>query len=257
MAAPADVGALAVAEGTVNLPWAICLAREDGNTLAVLRLAGGIEVGEDGEWIWLRGRRTDERLEAKLSALPARERYEWLPSNQLRQFGRRIPTARLPDLHWQPLAAWLRVEMPVAAIPATLPKSVRLRLVRCSREQEPELLLTGLDELGRFAAAAALVRLERVQFAASLCGEALVRGRPLPPLPGRRFALHAGVAVPAGFAWEPAVRAEVLARRFGISGDALVVWNEDGSVTRLHAEQFVPLTRSALRATRQALTDFR
>ncbi|MEJ2435676.1 MAG: hypothetical protein P8Y53_21960 [Pseudolabrys sp.] len=227
----------------MNFPWAICLAREDGSALAALRLVGGIEVGEDGDWIWLRGRRTDERLEARLSALPARERHEWLPSHQLRPLGRRIPAAQLPDLHWQPLDNWLRVEMPAAAIPAALPATVPLRLVRCSREQEPELLLTNLEELGRFAA--------------NDRGETLVCGRPLPPLPGRRFVVHAGVAVPAGFAWEPAVGAEVLARHFGVSEEALLVWSEDGTVARLHSEQFVPLTRSALRETRQALADFR
>jgi hypothetical protein len=59
--------------------------------------------------------------------------------------------------------------------------------------------------------------------------------------------------VPAGFAWKPAVSPEVLARRFGGSGDALVVWNEDGTIVRLHGEQFVQASRSSARATEQSL----
>jgi hypothetical protein len=160
----------------------------------------------------------------------------------------------LPELRWQPLNAWLHVELPVAAFPAQEPRTVSLRLVRSTEEREPELLLTSLEEFQRFAIQAAQVRLDRLQFAAHLSGNVLVRGMPLPPLPGQRFVLHGGVAVPAGLAWQPAVNDQVLARCFGVSGDALVLWNEDGRITRLHGEQFVGATRSAVRTTAQAMT---
>jgi hypothetical protein len=246
---------MAGVETTVNFPWAICIAREDWPSLADLRFAAGVEVAEEGSLLWLRGQRGDERLAAKLSALPARERYEWLATQQLRQLDRRIPTARFPDLPWQPLSAWLRVEIPTSALPANPPRPIAPQLVRSTQEREAELLLTSVDELKRFAGAAAQVRLQRLQFAVSANGAVFVRGQPLPPLPGRRFVVHGGVAVPAGFSWEPAVGADVLTRRFGVSGDALVVWNEDGTVTRLHSEQFVALSRSAVRATEQTLIE--
>jgi len=238
----------------MNFPWAICLALEDAASVSPLRQITGIEVGEAGATIWLRGRQQDETLDAKLAALPAQARYEWLNSDQLRQIDRRIPGARLPALQWQPLDAWLQVQMPAAAMEADQPNPVPLRLVRSSCEQDPELLLTDLKELALFASMAARVRLERLQFAANADGKVLVRGRPLPSVPGLRFVLHSGVAVPAGFSWEPRVASSVLARRFAASDDALVVWNEDQTFFRLHSEQFVPLSRSALRATQQALS---
>jgi hypothetical protein len=204
-------------EKAVNFPWAICIAQEDAASLAALRLMGGIEVAEDGSQIWLRGQRADERFEARLAGLPAREKYEWLPSNQLRPVDRRIPSARLPELPWQALNVWLQVSLPTPALAAIHPPTTPLRLVRSTHEQEPELLLTRLEELRAFAAGAAKVRLDRLQFAADAQGAVIVRGQPLPPLPGRRFVLHAGVAVPAGFAWEPAVSAPALARCFGAS----------------------------------------
>lgn len=246
---------VAVPEGIVNFPWAICIGCEDIRSLAALRLVGGVEVGDAGEIIWLRGQRGDEKLKAKLSALPARARYEWLAPNHLRQIERRIPDSTFPMVRWQSLEAWLQVEMPAAAIPADLPGSVPLRLVRSSDEQKPGLLLTRVDELIRFAAMAARVRLERLEFAADDKGNALVRGDPLPAVAGRRYVLHGSVAVPAGFSWEPKVNTDVLARRFGVSGDALVVWNDDNTITRLHSEQFVPLSRGALRATQHAMEE--
>jgi hypothetical protein len=244
---------LAVAQESVNFPWALCFSRTDAAALASLRLVAGLEVAEDAGMIWVRGQMCHEQLETKLAALPAGQRFEWLATNLLRPIDQRIPAAQLPKLAWQPLNSWLQVELPPLALPAVQPAAVCLRLVRSSREQEADLLLTSLAEFSEFAAGAAQVRLERLQFAADSDGAVLVRGQPLPALPGRRFVLHSGVAVPAGFAWEPAVSPEVLARRFGVSGNAVVLWTEDGTVTHVHQEQFVPASRSAVRATATAV----
>jgi hypothetical protein len=241
----------------VNFPWAICMGREDAAALAAIRLIGGIEVAEAGKEIWLRGQRGDDLLDEKLSALPANARYEWLKPDQLRRIDQRVPAGRFPALQWQPLVAWSQVELPVAALPALEPRIVSLRLIRSGAEQEPELLLTDIAAFHKFASQAAQVRLERLQFAAAADGRVLVRGKPLPPLPGCRYVLHCGIAVPAGFCWEPAVSPEVLARRFVVSRDALVLWNKDGTITRLHGEQFIPVSRSAVRATHQAHAELR
>jgi len=238
----------------VNFPWAICIDREDIGALACLRLISGVEVGEDGMLIWVRGKQGDEQLASRLLRFPSRQKYEWLAPNQLRQVDRRIPMERLPDLRWQPLDAWLQVEMPTAALPANPPKAIPLRLVRSTLEREPELLLTGIEEFKRFGATAAQARLNRLQFAANVHCQVLVRGLPLPPLPGVRFVLHGGsVAVPAGFSWHPGVGVDALMRCFGASGGALVVWNEDGKITRFHSEQFVPASRSAIRTTGEVM----
>jgi hypothetical protein len=257
LAGETGCGIVAVIEDTVNFPWAICIALEDAATLAPLRQLAGIEVGEDGAKVWVRGKQGDEKLDAGLAALPAQARYEWLSSNELRQIDRRIPSDRLPPLRWQPLDAWLQVTLPVAAMAAEPPNAIPLRLVRSTREQEPELLLADLDDLVRFASMAARVRLECLQFAANENGKVLVCGRPLPAVPGKRFVLHEGVAVPVGFSWEPHVDPAVLAQRFAVSDGALVIWNDDETITRLHIEQFVPLSRGALKATREALLEVR
>lgn len=239
----------------VNFPWAIEIGKEDAAALAPLRLVAGIEVAEAGHSIWIRGKPCGDSLGTKLAALPAQGRYELLGLNQLRRVDQRVPSARLPDLRWQPLSEWLRLELPVSALPASEPVPARLPLVRSEDEREPELLLTALSTFRSFVLQAALVRLERLQFAADTGGRVLVRGRPLPPLPGQRFVLHHGVAVAAGLTWEPAVSSEVVARRFGASEEALILWHEDGSITRLHREQFIPVTRSAVLETDRELDD--
>src|SRR6516162_1414553 len=144
---------MANTEGAVNFPWVICLAREDAASLGALRL-DAVEVAEDGAVVWLRGKPVDERVTATLSGLPARARFEWLASGQLRRIDERIPNAQLPSVQWQSLSSWLQVKLPDSAFPAELPRAVSLRLVRSTSEREPELLLTSLEELTRFAAMA-------------------------------------------------------------------------------------------------------
>jgi hypothetical protein len=242
-------------EGGVKHPWAIYIAKEDSATLATLRLTNGIEVGENGDQIWLHGKGGSETLEPKLASLPALERFELLNSNHLRRIDQRVPSRVLPELAWQPISAWSEIRFPLAAFPADLPAKVSLRLVRSFEEREPALLLTSIADFSSFAANAAAIRLNPLRFAANGNGEVLIRGNPLPPLPGRRFALHGRVAVPAGFSWRPFVSIELLERAFILSGDAMIVWHEDGLITRLHAEQFISVTRSAIGATAAALKD--
>jgi len=241
--------------GCVKHPWALYIAKEDSATLTALRLANGIEVAENDDQIWLRGKGGGETLEPKLAALPALERFVWLDLDKLCRIDQRVPSRRLPEFPWKPINAWSAVRFPLAAFPADLPPKVSLRLVRSYEEQRPALLITSISEFASFIANAAIIRLNPLRFAANANGEVIIRGHPLPPLPGRQFVLHGRVAVPAGLSWQPAVSVELLERAFSVSGDAMILWHEDGAITRLHAEQFFSVTRSAVCATAAALND--
>ncbi len=237
----------------MSFDWAITIAREDARCLGSLRLAPGVEIGEGPELLWLRGKQGDEQFQANLACLPAITRYEWLAPETLRPVDRRIAAERLPNLNWQPLQTWMLVESPASALPADTPPARLLQLVRSTDEREADLLLTSLKELQEFSAQVAEVRLRPLQFAANDRGEVIVRGSPLPPLPGRRFVLHDCIGVPAGFSWAPAVALEVVARCLRAPGDGLVLWCEDNTIRRLQAELFVQASRSALWATVRAL----
>jgi hypothetical protein len=239
----------------MNFPWAIQLARHDARALAGLRLRPGIEVAEIENEVWVRGKAADEELTLKLSALPAQARYEWLSDNRLRRLEKLIPAGSLPVLRWEPIKAWVQIEFPTAALPIAEAVPVGLQLVRSAEEHEADLLLTNIEQWSRFALTAAKVRLERLRFAVDNGGRVLVQGNPLPPLPGKRFVVRGNVAVPAGFAWSPAVSTGVLLRLFGGAENSLVLWEEQGAITRLVAEQFVPATRAAVKATEQVFAE--
>ena len=115
-------------------------------------------------------------------------------------------------------------------------------------------MLAGLDAWSAYGATAPQVRLACWSFAANSTGLVLVRGTPLPPLPGTRFVETDGIAVPLGFAWSPAVPAAVLRRVFKLEKDDALLWTADGVRRRIAAGDWVRATRSAVRLTCDALT---
>ena len=68
----------------MNLPWAICLSRDDAAALAPLRLAEDVEIAEVEQLLWVRGRQASESLTTALRALPAVARFEWRDHQRLR-----------------------------------------------------------------------------------------------------------------------------------------------------------------------------
>lgn len=231
--------------------WALRLPRVNAAALMPLRLAPGIELGEDGESLWLRSRRGDDTLRAALRALPAVARFDWLPENRLRPAGAWLGAERLPELQWYPLREWLRLAFPPARLPADTPPPVLLELVASSCERTANARLLLLDAWLEWARSAPTLRLGKLRFAASSEGHCLVLGSPLPPLPGRACVEEHGVVVPAGLAWRPAVPASLVRRVVGAPEGALVWWDEAGARV-LGSELFVAATRTAIAATRAA-----
>jgi hypothetical protein len=180
-----------------------------------------------------------------------------------------VPCGILPDGPWVPATRWLAVDLPPTALSGVPHGAATLRLVRCDALEpgtdeprdgtaanrsaaattEPTVLLTTRETFAAYVSTAPLVRLQRVRHAVADDGRVIVRGAPLPPLPGARFVEHAGIAVPVGRSWRPAVEPEVVRTVFGTGVRDLVLWAADDAPECVRAEDFVPTTRAAVRAT--------
>ena len=228
--------------------WAIRLSRTDAATLARLKGRHGLEVCLLEDTVWLRGTEIDDDLEKRLRALPA-DRFEVLPDRQLVRSGCRVPKGYLPDGTWLALSDTVRVELGVPALAAECNDRVRLQLVRGGPARDANLLLTTIEAWTAYGERAPHVRLQQLAFAASDTGTVLVRGAPLPPLPGLRFVEDQGIAVPCGWTWSPAVDAEVVRGLLQLQTGDLALLHADGTWDRLRADDFVRATRSAVRAT--------
>lgn len=231
--------------------WAVRLEAADANYAAALRTVPQLLAFADEHALWVRGPTLDEPLELRLRSLPGAQRFDVDAANRLTLIGQRIPSGTLPAGDWRPLRDWFAVELPGAALAGVTDERMPLELVRGGNPAEPTLLRLDLDAWREYAIEAPQVRLERWTFAVSESRAALVRGTPLPPLPGERFVESAGIAVPAGWTWTPAVEASVVRDVFGLTAGDVALWNAHGSWERLRAEDFVKATRSAVRLSAQ------
>ena len=229
--------------------WAIRLALEDAGALASLRLVPGVEISIEENAVWARSRHLDESLDATLRGLPVAARYAWLEEDQLLEEGRRIPAGTIPRTPWIPVAQWLLPRLPLSALPGELPAPIQLSLQRSANEAPATLLLADLTEWKNYASAACEIRLSCLTFAINEHKQSLIRGYPLPPLPGQRWTEIEGVGIPLGYTWHPAVSATTLARVLGITPHRLVLWHPNGQAEWVHSEQFIPAHRSNVRAS--------
>ena len=235
--------------------WAICLAKRDADSLGRLWRTAAVEVCRHGDAIWLRGPGPDEATDRRLRCVAGARRFTVLNDGQLLPVAARVPHGRLPEGPWVPLRQWAGLDLPTAAMAARPDARVPLRLVRSAAEEETNILLTTFDRFRDYAVAAPHVRLDCWSFAAADEGRVLIRGTPLPPLPGERFVDHGGVAVPAGWTWSPAVDAPTLCRLLQLEANDLALLGVDGTWQRIAGDDFVRAGRSAIRATAEGLAD--
>jgi len=230
--------------------WALSLRRSEASVLSKLYGVPDVHVGEAGDVVWVRGTSTDSEVETLLERVPTSRLYEIVDDDRLKPKGRLLPTARLPRLSWVPLRDWLIVRVPTAALPGELQSHAALQLVpdpmaRRSGAGE-ELLVCRVEAFREFLLWSPAHRLAPLGFAVDEArGEALVRGKPLPSIPGERFVVEGGVAVPAGQGWTPAVSPGVVRTWLGTREGTLALWRADGTIGEIDEDAFVSASRRA------------
>lgn len=237
----------------MSFAWAARIPQESSASVSRLRLVEGISLLESDEALWLRGESLDEPLDRMVRSLPGALRYRVLDDGQLILDGRDVPTARMPEGRWQPLRSWATVELPSAAFAGQSTARIPIELVRSDEVREPAILLTTLDEWRRYGLEAPQIRLDRWTFAVSTEGRALIRGTPLPPIPGERFVETEGIAISAGWSWTPAIDAATLRDVLSIDPRDVALIHSDGSWEVIGFASFVRATRSAIRASSGSL----
>lgn len=227
----------------------LVLAAAQRAALGTVRDQPGLRAAaDDAGRLWLRGLPTTGPLPLALGQLPALASYAADAEGRLFPSGKPTPTGRLPQLAWQPLAAFIPLAMPTAALPGQPPAPVAVRLVPSARPQPGTALLTTLATLASYAETAPAVRLAGLRFAVSARGQALLLGTPLPPLPGQEYWASAELLLPAGFDFEVPLVADLLAGQRAATHDVLL-FSPDGQYEVIAAVHLHPVTRSAVRLT--------
>ncbi len=255
--------------------WVARLPLSEAVAAARLRTESSVRAAAADAHLWIdAGSAIDAGTLQK--QLPEASIFQVRPDRQLVPSGRLVPTARLPELNWRPLSEIIPLNLPVAMHAGRVASRTEVSLVPSSIEQSPNVLMLPFEAWAAYALSAPLVRLDRWRFAVSTSGNVVIRGEPLPPLPGQLFVEESGVACPVGLKWSPPVDAEVLRELIGCQmndlaimrrsrSDSLMAHQTDGqrssvdyesprpdavSITFIAARDFVKATRSAIRASR-------
>ncbi len=231
-----------------RIAWALQLLREDAHAMRGLRLQPGLEVCEQGSRVWLRGPTSSSEVVRSLLCLPALARFRCDAGGALIPEGARLPVGSLPDGPWGSLRSYLPLDPQPAQTAPEIRERVPLSLVRAKEEREATLLSTTFEAWRAWASSAPAARLASLSFAVSGDGRALIRGLPLPPLPGRRLYEQHGVAAPCGLTWSPAVDSRVVSELFDLLPGELVLLGE-ATCDVISGSAFVVASRSAVRAT--------
>ncbi|WP_100335619.1 hypothetical protein [Hymenobacter chitinivorans] len=227
----------------------IVLASADRPVLGHVRTVPGLRAAEAAGQLWLRGLPATGELPVAVRALPAVATYAADAQERLFPAGHRTPTGRLPALVWQPIAEFVPLELPTAAVPARTVPSYRVRLLPSGRAQAGAALLTTLPQWLAYVETAPEIRLRGLRFAVSSDAEVLVLGTPLPPVAGQEYWLQHGLLLPAGFDLEAPLLAPLLARKLDPAADGVVLFRADGRWEQILATDVVPVTRGAVRLT--------
>lgn len=229
--------------------WAFHLPADRSQAAAALRLWRGIRVLQTDGAFWLSGDQLTDDLELELRKLPGGVRYELHDDESLIPAGKLVPTGMLPEGNWQAIAEFFVLRVQSSALAADPGAPTDLRLVRSLNELPASILLTTFSTWADYARRAPLARLSPLTFAASFHGHSIVRGSPLPAIPGHRFVETSGVAMPCGFELSPTVDSASLRKLVMCEAEDLIFFYEDGSWEVIAEGEFVPATRANVRAT--------
>ena len=255
----------AISGQSVKQGWALVLGKSDAAALQSLRLRPGLTVleREDGEHldaprvdapcavehheVWLRGDELDDLKNPAIRALPALRRFTIGADDSLMPVDRYVPDGVLPSGIWAPLDEWFKVQAPRAALAGWLTCRTPLRLVRGGVIADANLLMVDATAWHAFGEHASVLRLRPLSFAMDRQGSVLVRGEPLPPLPGTPYILKQRIALPVGYTFADHLTRDEVVHMLDLPAETFALFGPDARWSRLAESDFVTASRTAIR----------
>ena len=217
-------------------------------SLGSIRTWPELRVALSGEEIWVRGIPWDS-TDIRLRKLPVLHTY--LADFQERLFlpGKQTPHDILKRMTWESLPSFLKVELPVSALPGKTRQTFTVGLAATVQTAAPAAIITHLAHWKAYADTAPLIRLQELSFAVCTSEEVLIIGAPVPPLPGKAFVVRNNLLLPAGYDFDPPAAGAFIAEKFAADKAAMILFHPDGQWERIPMNCFVQATRSAIRLT--------
>lgn len=230
--------------------WAARLPHHASDKMAAFRTQPNLRGCESDTEIWVRGELSPEELPQQVRRTTGAELFTVTTEDELIPWGCLVPVGILPKGSWIPLAELLTPKFPTAGFAPRQHPACELQLIRSDQAQAPSAIEIELATWAKFVCQAPQVRLSRWEFAAASSGRVLVRGLPLPALPGRRYWDSEGLLIPVGYRWFPEVDAHVIRGIMQLLPEEIALWSADPTQwERISVEAFVPARRENVHQT--------
>lgn len=233
------------------MAFILVLKQTDRAALAAIRLLPNLEVATEGTDIWLKLPLSNDGLDPKIRQLPLISTFIVDEKQLLYPIGGLTPVGRLQPMRWQPLTAFMPVELPVSILPATTAAAVSVKVVPSEKERDAAALMTSAAAWLAYVSTASEVRLKRLKFAVSGDKKVFIMGSPLPPIEGNTYWLDNHIFMPTGFDFALPIVSELIFQSEKLENQTFLCFDTEGGYARLDVLDFVLATRSAVRLSLQ------
>jgi hypothetical protein len=215
--------------------------------IGTIRTVKGWVACRQKDQIWLKGPLNNDRNQLLISSLPVLASYELDEQNRLFPKGKLTPVDQLEGWEWEKLSDFVRVEMPVSALPARQVNPISISLVRNENSYPAYALQTSFAAWKNYVDEAPLVRLQALKFVVSSLDEVLIIGEPLPPIPGKSYWLNEDLLMPAGFNFDPPFLGQLLNQKLKVQTPSYILFNEEAKQDIIPVDLFKPADRAVVR----------
>lgn len=232
------------------MPTCICeIDKKNQRFLGQIRYLDQCWVAEDNQRLWLKLAFQTGDLPLAVQQIPVEGRYLLDDQDRLFPFEGVTPVKELPTLFWHPIASYLSVEVPIAALPGIVAEQLSIELIRSEKVETGHFLLLSWEMWQDYALQTTQIRLAPLTFAVSNQKEVLVSGSPLPALPGQLYWQDHQVLLPAGRTFKLSLMAELLSDTYAKEKDKFLLFRSDHLCEIIAAKDFQKVSRSAVRRT--------
>ena len=228
----------------------IVISLADVNQLGSIRTIPGVLVARFGKCIWLKCKYDGSNIHVKLKGIPAIHMYWMDMEENLFLLDTLTPIMKLPELKWVSLIDFIKVDMPIAALPGQVKTSYKPKIIKSDTVNIGTALLTNLQSWKMYAESASATRLNLLRFAVSEEGMVLIIGNPLPSLPGQEFWNVGNIYISSGYNFEFFFVASLLQEKCNENKSLYLFYTKEGHYASINKEDFVKATRSAIRLTK-------
>ncbi|KOY86778.1 hypothetical protein AD998_12060 [bacterium 336/3] len=241
-----------MAENVTNhLIYYVAIAKEEKDSLAILRIWDNLKIAFDDEFVWITGFTEEQIHSIEIKSLPYKSIYYSVEGNLFLKDSL-LPNRRIPSLLWTPIQRALPIQLPSFNHNFFgIHEKISIHIIPSDEEKTAFAILCSLAILGNYVEKAPKIRLENLLWTIVNSSKALIVDLPLLPLNGNVYWKYQNMLIPVGYSFEFPEIALVWEKTINPDEKYWILWNIDDSYSLILKKDFEPLSISSFRKTIQ------